>query len=52
MARIVVCLFAQALEKQGQQISALDYWKAVRLDINPDLWLDLVFDSDGFGLSL
>ncbi|SMG66158.1 conserved hypothetical protein [methanotrophic bacterial endosymbiont of Bathymodiolus sp.] len=39
----VETLFAQALEKQGQQISALDYWKAVRLDINPDLWLDLVF---------
>jgi len=39
----VETLFAQALEKQGHQISALDYWKAVKLDINPDLWLDLVF---------
>lgn len=39
----VETLFLQAIERQGHRISALDYWKAEKLDIAPDLWLDLVF---------
>lgn len=39
----IEALFALALEKQGQKISTLQYWKTANLDIKPELWLDIVF---------
>jgi hypothetical protein len=36
-------LFAQALQEQGRQVSALGYWQQHELAITPDLWLNIVF---------
>jgi hypothetical protein len=36
-------LFAQALQEQGRNVSALHYWQRHGLAIEPDLWLNIVF---------
>lgn len=36
-------LFALALEWQGRRVSALNYWREHSLEINAELWLDVVF---------
>lgn len=36
-------LFAQALQEQGRNVSALHYWQRHDLAIEPDLWLNIVF---------
>lgn len=36
-------LFAQALARQGRKVSALRYWREQGLEIQAELWLDMVF---------
>jgi len=36
-------LFASALEQQGRKVSALFYWSEHGLEVNAELWLDMVF---------
>lgn len=39
----VESMFANVLGKQGHKISALTYWQTAKLDVKPELWLDIVF---------
>lgn len=36
-------LFSLSLEQQGRKVSALNYWHEQALEINAELWLDMVF---------
>ncbi|MDP3903010.1 MAG: hypothetical protein Q8Q40_03440, partial [Methylococcaceae bacterium] len=39
----VESMFANVLGKQGHKISALTYCQKAKLDVKPELWLDIVF---------